>query len=168
MGKIFLLISKHWRKYKKSELFTDIRNYMIIMQNTILRILWHVFLHVMGNEIGAFVGGPSPRPPLRSPFGGGLMGGGFTQTKRLRKELKSILIHNNTLQSFVWSSIALKIHVYHFENWIFFCGFSTKVTRAFLASETMENVLKVHLTCHSVNGGSLEITHLFYLNIVTS
>ena len=43
----------------------------------------------------------------------------LTQTKRLRKELKYILIHNNTLQSFVWSSIALKIHVSHFEDGIF-------------------------------------------------
>ena len=108
--------------------------------------------------------GGEPPAPLRGPLWGGLMGG-FTRTKRLRKELKSILIHNNTLQSFVWSSIALKIHVFHFENWIFFCGFSTKVTRAFLASETMEKVSKVHLTCHSVNGGSLEITHL---SVITS
>ena len=55
----------------------------------------------------------------------------LSQTKRLRKELKYILIHNNTLQSFVWSSIAFNIHVSHF-------GFSTKTTRAFLASETTE------------------------------
>ena len=32
------------------------------------------------------------------------------------KEMNYILIHNNTLQSFVWSSIALNIHVSHFEN----------------------------------------------------
>ena len=43
----------------------------------------------------------------------------LTQTKRLRKEIKYILIHNNTLQSFAWSSIALNIHVSHFENWLF-------------------------------------------------
>ena len=43
----------------------------------------------------------------------------LTQTKRLRKEINYILIHNNTLQSFVWSSIALNIHVSHFENWLF-------------------------------------------------
>ena len=59
----------------------------------------------------------------------------LTQTKRLSKK-NYILIHNNTLQSFVWSSIALNIHVSHFENWLFFCGFS--VTYKFLASETME------------------------------
>ena len=76
-------------------------------------------------------------PPTRAPSEGELMGGGFfwyyiflrqssfyialhsPQTKRLRKEVKNILIHNNTLQSFVWSSIALKIHVSHFENWIY-------------------------------------------------
>ena len=34
-------------------------------------------------------------------------------------DIISLMIHNNTLQSFVWSSIALKIHVSHLENWIF-------------------------------------------------
>jgi len=29
-------------------------------------------------------------------------------------------------------------------------------------------VSKVHRTCHSINGGSLEITHLFHLSIITS
>ena len=109
--------------------------------------------------------GPSPPPPTTcaTPEGGTHGGGSFnitstyislpqaiynlhstlhcialTQTKRLRKEIKYILIYNNNLQSFVWSSIALKIHVSHFENWSFICGFSTKVTRAFLAWETME------------------------------
>ena len=61
-------------------------------------------------------GAEPTQPPTRAPS----EGGGLTKTKRLRKELKYILIHNNnTLQSFVWSSIALKIHVSHFENWIF-------------------------------------------------
>ena len=40
----------------------------------------------------------------------------LTQTKRLRKEINYVLIHNNTLQSVFWSSIALNIHVSHFEN----------------------------------------------------
>ena len=39
--------------------------------------------------------------------------------KDKEKKKKYILIHNNTLRSFFWSSIALKIHVSHFENWIF-------------------------------------------------
>ena len=43
----------------------------------------------------------------------------ITETIRLRKEIKYVLIHNNTLQTFFWSSIALNIHVSHFENWIF-------------------------------------------------
>ena len=92
--------------------------------------------------------GPSPPPPTTcaTPEGGTHGGGSFnitstyislpqaiynlhstlhcialTQTKRLRKEIKYILIHNNTLQSFVlwvWSSIAIYIHVSHFQNWI--------------------------------------------------
>ena len=74
-------------------------------------------------------GGRTPPTPTRSPS----VGGGFfyyyiflRQSKfyialhcthpRLRQEIKYILIHNNTLQSFVWSNIALNIHVYHFEN----------------------------------------------------
>ena len=82
MGKIFLLISKHWRKCKKLELFTDMSNYMIIMQNTILRILWHMFfLHVMGNGIRAFVGGASPRPPYAAPSEGDSWGGGSPKLK---------------------------------------------------------------------------------------
>ncbi len=28
-------------------------------------------------------------------------------------------------------------------------------------------VLKVHRTCHSINGGSLVITHVFHLSIIT-
>jgi len=44
-------------------------------------------------------------------------GGALTQTKRLSKEIEYyILIHNNTLQNFVKSSIALNIHVSHPEN----------------------------------------------------
>ena len=60
----------------------------------------------------------------------------FTQIKRLRKEIRYVLIHNSTLQSFVWSSIALNIHVWKLN--IFIGGFTTKVTYAFLASETLE------------------------------
>ena len=56
------------------------------------------------------------------------------------KVTASILIHNNTLQSFVWSSIALNIHVSHFENWIIFIfGFSTKLTHAFLLQKWWKN-----------------------------
>ena len=43
----------------------------------------------------------------------------LTRTKRLRKEIKYRLIHNNALQSYVWSSISLNIHVSHFKNWLF-------------------------------------------------
>ena len=38
---------------------------------------------------------------------------------KVTADITLILIHNNTLQSFVCSSIALNIHVYHFENWLF-------------------------------------------------
>ena len=57
----------------------------------------------------------------------------ITLTKRLRKEIKYILIHNNTLLSFV------KYPCFPFWKLIsFICGFTTKVTRTFIASETME------------------------------
>ena len=108
---------------------------------------------------GAYEGGRAPGPPYSCPlWGGDSWGGGsfnitsssgnlhstlsmciaLAQTKRLRKELKDILIYNNTLQSFVWSSIALKIRFPFWTLNIFIFGFSTKVTRACLASETME------------------------------
>ena len=89
---------------------------------------------------GAHEGGLGAGPPLRvpPPWGGGAgMEGSFnitsvcislpqaiyiehstlhcialTQTKRLRKEINYVLIHNNTLQSLVWSSVALIIHVF--------------------------------------------------------
>ena len=101
-------------------------------------------------------GGRAPGPPTRAPSEGGTHGGegllilhlpqaiyilhciALTQTKKVRKELKDILIYNNTLQSFVWSSIALKIRFPFWTLNIFIFGFSTKVTRACLASETME------------------------------
>ena len=40
-----------------------------------------------------------------------------TQTRRLRKEWKYILIHNNTLQSLI--KYCIKHPCFHFENWIF-------------------------------------------------
>ena len=45
------------------------------------------------------------------------------------------------------------------------------MTHAFLASEINDRemkVSKVHRTCHSINGGSLEITHVLNLGIITS
>ena len=94
----------------------------------------------------------------------------LTQTKRLRKELKYILIHNNTLQSFVWSSITLNIHVSHFENWLFLfvilCKSDLRIS-CFRNDREMK-ISKVHRTCHSINGGSLEITHVFHLSMITS
>ena len=63
----------------------------------------------------------------------------LTRTKRLRKEIKYSLIHNNALQSFVWSSIALNIHVFHFKNWLFHFWFLYKIDLCILiASETMK------------------------------
>jgi len=58
-----------------------------------------------------------PAPPLSVPLwrgGGNSWGGGYFNITS-----SQFTIHNNTLQSFVWSSIALKIHAPHFENWIF-------------------------------------------------
>ena len=43
----------------------------------------------------------------------------LTERFKVTADIISILIHNNTLQSFVWSSIALSISVSHFENWLF-------------------------------------------------
>ena len=65
----------------------------------------------------------------------------FTQTKRLRKETNYILIYNNTLQSNLWSGIALSIRVSHFENWL----------SLFVVS--LQNWLK--------------ITHVFHLSITS-
>ena len=100
-------------------------------------------------------GGRAPHPPIRVPS---LRGGSFnitsssgnlhstlhcialTRTKRLRKKLKYILIHNNTLQSFVWASIALNIHVSHFENRIFlFVVFLQKWLAHFLLQKRWRN-----------------------------
>ena len=92
----------------------------------------------------------------------------LTQNKRLRKEIKYILIHNNTFQSFVWSTIALKIHVSHFENWLFLFVVSLqKWLLHFLLQKRWKNE-GFQGICHSINGGSLEITHVFYLSIITS
>ena len=64
----------------------------------------------------------------------------LTLNKRFRKELKYILIHNRALQSFVWSSIALKIHISHFENWIFLFEISLqKVLAHFLLQKRWRN-----------------------------
>ena len=65
----------------------------------------------------------------------------LNQTKRLKKKIKYILIHNNTLQSFVWLSIALNILVSHFEDWIFLFVVSLQW---------------------------LEITHVFHFSKITS
>ena len=90
----------------------------------------------------------------------------ITQTKRLRKEIKYILIHNNTLQSFVWPRIAFS----HFENWIFLFAVSLQKWLAhFLLQKLWRNEgFKGTLECHSKIGGSLEITHVFHLTIITS
>ena len=45
---------------------------------------------------------------------------------KVTADIISILIHNNTLQNFVWSSIELNIHVLHFKNWLFFVWFLYK------------------------------------------
>ena len=44
------------------------------------------------------------------------------------------------------------------------------MTHAFLASENNGEmkVSKVHGTCHSINGGALEISYVFHLSIITS
>ena len=137
---------------------------------------------------------------------------------KVNADIISILIHNNTLQSFVWSSIALNIpdsgahsgpgggglgppepgksiDFRGFQTptdaeptlkrikfqppppWIcpcsmfpirkliiFFCGYYTKVTHAFQMLQKQwrnEDFSKVHWTCHSKNGGSIEIVHVF-------
>ena len=85
------------------------------------------------------------------------------------KELKYILIHNSALQSFVWSSIALKIHVSHFENWTYLFMVSLhKWLAHFLLHKRWRNegFQGTSDICHSTNGGSHEITHVFHLNTV--
>ena len=75
---------------------------------------------------------PRPPTPTRASSEGGTHGGGsFNITSssgnkfyialhcthpRLRQEIKYIPYHNNNHESFVLPSIALKIHVSHFEN----------------------------------------------------
>jgi len=78
----------------------------------------------------------------------------LTQTKRLRKEIKYILIHNNILQSFVKPSIALKIHVSHFEAEYFYLWFLYKSDSRIscFRNDGEMKVSKVHRTCHSING----------------
>ena len=68
----------------------------------------------------------------------------------------SILIHNNTLPSFVWSSIALNTHVFYFENWLF--SFVVSLQKWLMSFNCFRNdgemkVSKVHRTCHSLNKG---------------
>ena len=75
------------------------------------------------------VGGRHPAPPLLSVPPGGIHWGWGLQSSSINIEsierfkvtadIISVLIHNNTFQSFVWLSIALNIHVFHFENWLF-------------------------------------------------
>ena len=52
---------------------------------------------------------------------------------------------------------------------IFICGFSTKVTHAFLASETKEKWRFQRYIGHATlkKGGSLEIRHVFHWSIIT-
>jgi len=126
--------------------------------------------------------GPIPRPPPLEcpPWGGGHSWGGallilhllayciaLTQTKRLRKEIKYMLIHN-TLQRFIWSSIALNIHVSHFENWIFLFVVSLQKWLAhFLLQKRWRNEgFKGTSDLPLYNGRSLEITHVFHLSII--
>ena len=61
----------------------------------------------------------------------------LTRTKRLRKEIKYILIHN-TLQSFGWSSIALNIHVSILKTECFYLWFLYKNDLRISCLETME------------------------------
>ena len=75
----------------------------------------------------------------------------LTRPKRFRKEINYILIHHNTLQSFVWSSIASMFPFWKLN--VFICGFSTKVTCAFLFSETMEKWRFQRYIRHAKNGG---------------
>ena len=88
----------------------------------------------------------------------------LTRPKRFRKEINYILIHHNTLQSFVWSSITLNIHFSHFENGSFVVSLHFNCFR----NDGEMKVSKVHRTCHSINGGSLEFRHVFHLSIITS
>ena len=93
----------------------------------------------------------------------------FTQTKSFKKRIKYILIHNITLQSFVWSSI-IKYPCFPFWKLIFLFVVSPQkwLGISCFRNEGEMKVLKVHRTCHSINGGSLEITHVFHLSIITS
>ena len=86
------------------------------------------------------------------------------QTKRLRKEINYILVHNNTLQS--WSSIALNIHfsilkIHYFYLWFLYKSDSCI---SWFRNNGEMKVSKVHF----LNVGSLEITHVFHLRIITS
>ena len=78
---------------------------------------------------------------------------------KVTADIISILNHNNTLQSFDWSSIALNIQISHFENWLFsFVVSLQKVTRrAFqLLQKRWRNEDTSDMPwCHFINGGSL-------------
>ena len=73
--------------------------------------------------------------------------------KRLRKE-----IYSDSQQ--YHSKLCL------IKYWNKYPCFSTRVTR--VRNDGEMKVSKVHRTCHTINGGSLEITHLFHLSIITS
>ena len=149
MTKLLTEISSDWTEFIKSAFLTFIIHCLIVT-------MFHPTRGVRGGRA------EPPTLALLSPTRTPLRGGGssgvllilhlpqaiyillhciaLTQTKRLRKELKYILIHNRALQSFVWSSIALKIHISHFENWIFLFEISLqKVLAHFLLQKRWRN-----------------------------
>ena len=93
-----------------------------------------------------------------------------TQTKRLRKEINYILIHNNTLKNFVWSNIALNIHVPILKTDYYYLRFLHKSDSCIscFRNDGEMKVSKVHRTCRCINWGSLKITHVFNLSIISS
>ena len=101
-----------------------------------------IYLYVPNRSASvAYEGGASPQAPLCVPS---QRGGSINIT----------ILPFITLQSFVWSSIALIIHVSHFENWIFLFMVSLQKWLAhFFFSETNGEmkVSNVHQTCHSIN-----------------
>ena len=140
---------------------------------------------------GSTRGGRAPRPPLRLPQlrEGGLMEWDFnitsssgnlhstlhcialTQTKRLRKELKYILIHNNALQRNLSDQVLHKnsmFPIWKTEYFYLWFLYKSDSRISCFRNDGEMKVLKVHRTCHSINRGSLEIAHVFHLSITTS